>query len=185
MITNDRLDQFWTECRVQDAVLRTITWINEATSLSWDRTGRLSVKTHFVGPHDTVQLIWNRVKAVAALYSAAVVCTRDQCDPFPRRDDLALAFAHEDDAAFSNPELLPVSVRHILSDDSLVKFPCIMGTLDEFEKECEYIYSILRGRPKEDWELHWKRTLEGVIEEEGVDFKTVQSRYADHRPSFN
>ena len=93
-----------------------------------------------------------------------------------------MAFANRRDAAFSNPELLPTSVGHILSDDSLVCFPCILGTVDEFNQECEYVSSLLRDRPKEEWEAYRNSILEGVIEEEGVDFKTVQSRYADCCP---
>ena len=109
-------------------------------------------------------------------------CTHDQRSTFPTRDDLALAFANEKDAACSDPELLPTSVKHILSGNSLVQFPCIIGTLDEFDEECQYVSTLLRDRPNEDWEAYRNSILEGVIEEEGVDFKTVQSRYADCCP---
>ena len=165
---------------VPEGVLRTITWINEAISLSWGRSNRLSLVTHFVGPYDTVQLIWNKVKSVAALYAAAVICTQDQRSPFPTRDDLAMAFANEDDAAFSNSDLLPVSVRHILSENSLVQFPCILGTIDEFNQECQYVSALLWDRPRSDWEAHRNSILQGVLEDDEVDFKTVQSRYAEY-----
>ena len=171
---------------MDDAVLRTISWINEAVSLSWGRDTRPSIKTHFVGPFDTVQLIWNKVKAVAALYAAAVACAHEKRQPFPTRDDLAMAFANQDEAAYSSPETLLSSVKHILSDDSLVHFPCILGTMSEFDQECEYVSSLLRDRPKEEWEAYRNSILEGVIEEEGMDFKSIQSRYvyayADYGP---
>ncbi|KAI4642467.1 uncharacterized protein J4E79_011529 [Alternaria viburni] len=176
------MKRWWTNCDVSDAVLRTVTWINEATSLSLGGNARPPFRTHFVGPFDTVQLVWNKVKDVAALYTAATACTQAQRSPFPTRDDLALVFANYGDAAYSDPELLPASVRHILSGNSLVQFPCIIGTLDEFDEECQYVSTLLQDRNKEDWEAYRNSILEGIIEEEGVDFKTVQSRYADHRP---
>jgi len=182
MSESQYMEEWWTDCRVSDAVLRTITWINEATSLSWGRNTHPLFKTQLIGPFDTVQFIWNKVRAIAALYIAAMDCTHDRRSPFPTRDDLALAFANEGDAACSDPELLPKSVKHILSGNSLVRFPCVMGTLDEFDEECQYVSTLLRDRPKEDWEAYRNSILEGIIEEEGMDFKTVQSRYADHRP---
>ena len=93
MSTSPYSEHRWTECRVSNAVPRTITWINEAVSLSWGRDNRPLVKTHFIGSFDTVQIIWNKVKSVAALYAAVVACTRDERSPFPTRDDLAMAFA--------------------------------------------------------------------------------------------
>jgi len=185
MSNSQHMEELWTDCRVSDAVLRSITWINEASSLSWGRNTHPPFKTQLIGPFDTVQLIWNKVRAVAALYAAAMACTHAQRSPFPTRDDLALAFANEKDAACSDPELLLISVKHILSGNSLVQFPCIIGTLDEFDEECKYVSTLLRDRLKEDWEGYRDSILEGVIEEEGVDFKTVQSRYADHRPNFD
>ena len=172
----------WTECRVSNAVPRTITWINEVVSLSWGRDTRPLVKTHFIGSFDTVQIIWNKVKSIAALYDAAMACTREERFPFPTRDDLAMAFALSNYGAYSNPELLPASVRHILSDNSLVQFPCITGTVEEFDQECQYVSTLLRGRPVEDWEQYWGGILKGDIEDGEVDFKAVQSRYADYRP---
>jgi hypothetical protein len=114
--------------------------------------------------------------AVAALYSAAMTCTQNQSRPFPTRDELAMAFSNEDDTAFSNPELLPASVRLILSGDSHVYLPCIIGTIVEFDEECAYISGLLGDRPREDWEAH----LEGVLDDPEVDFKAILSQYADY-----
>jgi hypothetical protein len=84
-------------------------------------TKRPSLTTRFEGPYDTMQLIWNKVKSVAALYSAAMTCTQNQSRPFPTWDELAMAFSNEDDAAFSNPELLPASCFSEI--DSFGRFP--------------------------------------------------------------
>ena len=181
MSESQYMEEWWTDCRVSDAVLRTITWINEATSLSWGRNAHPPFKTQLIGPFDTVQFIWNKIRAVGALYAAAMDCTQDQRSPFPTRDALALAFANEGDAACSDPELLPTSVKHILSGHSLVQFPCILGSMDEFNEECRQVTALLWGRPREDWETYRNNILEGVLQEDGMEFKTVQSRYApDH-----
>ncbi|KAG9193877.1 hypothetical protein G6011_03912 [Alternaria panax] len=146
---NSYLEKWWTECKVQHAVLRTITWINKATSLAWSRSTRVSLTTHFVGPYDIIQLIWNKVRSVATLYAAPVICTHEQQSLFPTRDDLALAFTDEDNATSSNPELLPASVKHIISKNFLVRIPCILDTMEEF-----------------DLEAHRKSILEGVLEDD-------------------
>lgn len=182
MSTSPYSEHRWTECRVSNAVPRTITWINEAVSLSWGRDNRPLVKTHFIGSFDTVQIIWNKVKSVAALYAAVVACTRDERSPFPTRDDLAMAFAPPNLGAYSNPELLPASVRHTLSGNSLVQFPRIIGTMEEFDEECQYVSTLLRDRPVKDWEQYRDGILEGDVEDGEVDFKAVQSQYADYRP---
>jgi hypothetical protein len=83
MISGPALEQSWTECTVSDAVLRTIVWTNEVIDASSNGTKRPSPTTRFEGPYDTVQLIWNKVKSVAALYSAAMTCTQNQSRPFP------------------------------------------------------------------------------------------------------
>jgi hypothetical protein len=157
-----------------------IVWINEAVDVSSVGTKRPSLTTRFEGPYDTVQLIWNKVKLVAALYSAAMTCTQNQSRPFPTWDELAMAFSNEDDAAFSNPELLPASVRLILSGDSHVHLPCIIGTVVEFDEECAYISDLLGDRPREDWEAHRDNILEGVLDDPKVDFKDILSQYADY-----
>jgi hypothetical protein len=56
-------------------------WINEAVDVSSVGTKRPSLTTRFEGPYDTMQLIWNKVKSVAALYSAAMTCTQNQSRP--------------------------------------------------------------------------------------------------------
>jgi hypothetical protein len=91
-----------------------------------------------------------------------------------------MAFSNEEDAAFSNPELLPTSVRLILSGDSHVRLPCIIGTIVEFDEECAYISSLLGDRPREDWEAHRDTILEGVLDDPQVDHKAIQSQYADY-----
>ncbi|KAI1532116.1 hypothetical protein PtrCC142_008189, partial [Pyrenophora tritici-repentis] len=132
----------WDECRVIDAVDEAIKWINEATSLTSSGVTPQSLTIHFDGPYDTVQLIWNRIKSIGALYTAAKACSYNQCFPFLTLNDPEVAFIRRNSHAFSNPDLLPKSVRLILFGDSLVRLPCILGTVEEFEEECEIVYTV-------------------------------------------
>jgi hypothetical protein len=174
------IEQSWKDCMVSEAVLRTIVWINEAVDASSNGTKCPSLTTRFEGPYDTVQLIWNKVKSVAALYSAAMTCTQNQSRPFPTRDELAMTFSNEDDAAFSNPELLPASVRLVLSGDAHLHLPCIIGTIIEFDEECAHVSGLLGDRPREDWEAHRDAILEGVLDDPGVDYKAILTQNADY-----
>ena len=54
--------------------------------------------------------------------------------------------------------------------------------MEEFDEECQYVSTLLRDRPVKDWEQYRDGILEGDIEDGEVDFKAVQSRYADYRP---
>ncbi|KAA8626277.1 hypothetical protein TUN199_04358 [Pyrenophora tritici-repentis] len=169
----------WDECRVIDAVDEAIKWINEATSLTSSGVTPQSLTIHFDGPYDTVQLIWNRIKSIGALYTAAKACSYNQCFPFLTLNDPEVAFIRRNSHAFSNPDLLPKSVRLILFGDSLVRLPCILGTVEEFEEECEIVYTLLKGRPHEDWEKHRDALLEGLVPD-SENFRAMQLQYADY-----
>ena len=88
-----------------------------------------------------------------------------------------MAFCNENDAAFCNPETLPVSVRQIISGKGLVQVPCIIGTMADFDYECAHVSALLHGKPKEAWEAHRKSILEGVLEDDGQDLFSIQSQY--------
>jgi hypothetical protein len=180
MVTSSVSGETQNACPASDAVLRSIGWVNEAISSCSAAPALQIPTTRFEGPYEIVQLIWSEVKSIAGLYTAALACCQNQTSSFPTRADLALAFVHPEDAAFSNPEVLPSSVRFILPGDTRVQLPCTLRTIDEFDEECTHISGLLRGTPRKDREAHRDTILGGVLDDPEFDFKAIHSQYADH-----
>jgi hypothetical protein len=84
------------------------------------------------------------------------------------------------DDSIHNSELLASSVRLILSGDSTVQFPCIVGTLDAFEEEVNGIQAELKGKRMREWEEYGGSLLKDDLNVSDVDFKAMQGLYTDY-----
>jgi hypothetical protein len=174
-----RFDQRWFECDIADAVFRFIPWILEATTLDSDSiTARPeSYSIYFEAPSDAIQTIWDKTKEIAALYHAAMACHKNGSHPFRKKSDLSIAFTEESQTSCDG-ELLVRSIQQILAGGSVVKLPCMLGTLDEFSEQSERSISSLEGKAVQKWDECRSEILEGVLECGDVSFKAVQSLYA-------
>jgi hypothetical protein len=127
---------------------------------------------------DTAQYIWNRVKSLAALYNAASEAHRHSEQPFVTKEGLDTYHINIYESVHDR-ELLVSSVRLILSGDPTVQFPCIVGTLEEFEEDVHGIRVALKGKPLKEWEDYGESLLRGDLDVSEVDFKAIQELYAD------
>jgi hypothetical protein len=181
MSTSHHREDQWTKCRIRQALSQFISWINEVAVMSLGPNNKhsRSYTIHFEASLKTLQVLWDKVKNMAAIYDAATICASQGSHPFSENSDLAMIF-EDDHNAQANPGLLPHAVRHILGDNTSIRIPCLLGTTADFEEECKGTLSLLGGRPKAEWEACYERILEGFLEDPEVDFKAVLSKYADY-----
>jgi hypothetical protein len=143
--------------------------MNEAMTLRQAGMPFSAYSLHFDAPFDTAQYIWNRIVSLAALYNAASEA----------HEGLDTLFRNLYESVH-NSDLLVSSVRLILSGDTTVQFPCIVGTVDEFDETVRAIRAVLGGKPMEEWEEYKEGLLKGALDVSEVDFKEVQKQYADY-----
>jgi hypothetical protein len=177
--TTRRFDYWWSKCYIADAVFRFIPWILEATTLDSDSitARREAYLIHFEAPSDTTQVLWDKTKEFAAIYHAAISCHKKGSYPFQNKGDLNMAFTDKGKIS-CNGESLVRSIQQILAGASVVKLPCMLGTLDEFSEQSERFVSSLEGKAVQKWDECRSEILEGVLECGDVSFKAVQSLYA-------
>jgi hypothetical protein len=73
----------WDDCTIADAVFRFVPWLLEATSIRFKgRSDRFTLQ--FNAPFDSMQFLWNKVKALAAFYAAVAGCLCRGILPFAR-----------------------------------------------------------------------------------------------------
>jgi hypothetical protein len=126
-----------------------------------------------------MQILWNKVKALAAFYAAAAGCLCKGILPFAREMDLVLAFTGKNSRC-CNGEKLVEAVREILTGKSTVQLSCIIGTLEEFAEESRSMLKSLEGLPLDIWEDYRLRLLEGDLDHPEGGFRAIQELYGDY-----
>lgn len=157
-----------------------IRWINEAIKFpgaSLKDSGS-SYFIRFEAPLDTVQLIWDKIKAVAALYDAATSCCQKESLPFPSQSALMMTFQIERDAP-CEIEMISPAVRHILNGNSNMRIPCHLGSCAEFDEVCRNTPEFLEGKPLATWEDYYHKITGGNLDGSEVDMKAIRSLYAN------
>ena len=153
-------------------------WLIEAYTLA-PHDHALTI--HFTAPFDTTQLVWNKLKSMAAFYDAALQCARDEKPPFQTQKDLIMASV-DDKGCHADPEAMVTTVRWILSGTSMVRMDCVIGTLEEFDEEVRMVAEVLEGKGEKEWEKYRKSIVEGKMEEPESGLRRMMEVYADYPP---